>query len=158
MKEISIPTKLEPIVQAFFAESPQVAKKLVIKAVEAIYGAERERKEYDFTTRFRPITDEQIEEVCALMHGIKPIDVLEALIGAQVIVSHLLGMRKLANGCDEDQRLGLKMLQFSSESIARLQKKRCGGMQNITINYNHNGNKLPPVPVIPIENYSDFSD
>lgn len=51
----------------------------------------------------------------------------------------MLGMRKLSKGHNEDQKLGLKMLQFSSEAMGRLQKKRSGGMQNITVNYNYNG-------------------
>lgn len=140
MKDIIIPKKLEPIIQAFFADSPKAAKKLVIQAAEAIYGSEQERNQFDLLTRFRPITDKQVEDICAFMEGIKPNDMLEAIIAAQIVVSHMLSMRKLASGFAEDQRLGLKMLQFSSNAIARLQKKRSGGMQNFTINHNYNYN------------------
>ena len=63
---------------------------------------------------------------------------LEAIIAAQITVTHMLGMRKLATGHLVDQHLGLKMLRFSTEAMQQLQKKRCGGMQNITVNYNYN--------------------
>lgn len=150
MANITIPKKLDPIVQAFFAESPQAAKKLVMQAAKAIYGSEQERNQLDFVSRFRPITDEQIEDLCALMQGIKPNDVLEAILAAQIVVSHMLSMRKLASGFAEDQRLGLKMLQFSSNAIAKLQKKRAGDMQNFTVNHNYN-NAKQGIPTIPIE-------
>lgn len=152
MTSITIPKKLDPIVQAFFADCPKAAKKLVTQAAKAIYGSEEERNQLDFLSRFHPITDEQIEDVCAFMQGIKPKDVLEAIIAAQIVVSHMLGMRKLASGFTQDQQLGLKMLQFSSNAIIRLQKKRSGGMQNFTVNHNYNySNKESAIPAIPIE-------
>lgn len=149
MANITIPKRLEPIVQAFFAESPQAAKKLVIQAAKAIYGSEEARNPCDLLTRFRPISDEQLEDVCAIITGIKPNDMLEAIIASQIVVTHLLGMRKLASNFPEDQRLGLKMLQFSNEAMVRLQKKRSGGMQNVTVNYNYNGTQsvIPTIPV-----------
>ena len=152
MSNITIPKKLDPIVQAFFAESPQAAKKLVIQAAKAIYGSEEESDPFDNFSRHRTITNEDIEDICAFMQGIKPNDVLEAIIAAQIVVTHMLGMRKLASGFAENQRLGLKMLQFSSNSIARLQKKRSGGMQNFTINHNYNySSTQPTIPTVPIE-------
>lgn len=154
MSNITIPKKLEPIVKAFFAESPQAAKKLVIQAVKAIYGAEEERDPCDVVTKYNPITNEQLEEICAFMQGIKPNDILEAIIASQIVVTHMLGMRKMAKGYIEDQRLGLKMLQFSSNSIARLQKKRCGAVQNINIHYR--GVRVPSNhTVIPVQSLEE---
>lgn len=152
MSNITIPKKLEQIVQAFYAESPKAAKKLVIQAAKAIYGAEEEKDPYDFFMRSRPITDEQLEDICAFMQGIQPRDMLEAIIVSQIVVTQMLGMRKFASGSAEDQRLGLKMLQFSGEAMGRLQKKRSGGMQHVTVNYNYNGLQ-PAIPVIPVEAY-----
>lgn len=135
MANITIPKKLESIVAAFFAESPQVVKKLVIQAAKAIYGSEEEKGRYDFETKYIPITSKELEDICSFMQGIKPNDVLEAIIAAQIVVTHMLGMRKLSKGSIEDQRLGLKMLQFSGDAMCRLQKKRCGAVQNINIHY-----------------------
>jgi hypothetical protein len=148
MKEITIPKKLDPIVRAFFADSPKAAKKLVIQAAKAIYGAEEERDILDYYSekKHHVITNKDIEDICTFMQGIKPKDMLEAIIAAQIITSHMLAMRKLAMGHFVDQKLGLKMLQFSSEAMGRLQKKRSGGMQNITVNYNYNGTQ-PPIPI-----------
>ena len=99
MKEITIPKKLDPIVRAFFAESPKAAKKLIIQAAKAIYGAEEERDILDYSMkRQHVITNEDIEDICAFMQGIKPVDALEAIIAAQITVTHMLGMRKLATG------------------------------------------------------------
>ena len=151
MANITIPKKLDPIVQAFFAESPQAAKKLVIQAAKAIYGSEEERDPAQFSMkRKHMITDEDLEEICAFMQGIKPNDVLEAIIAAQITVTHMLGMRKLATEHLADQQLGLKMLRFSTDAMQQLQKKRSGGMQNITVNYNYSGTQ-PAIPTIPIE-------
>jgi hypothetical protein len=152
MTDISIPKKLDPIVQAFFAESPKAAKKLLIQAAKAIYGSEDERDPFDTITRYNPITSEELEDICSFMQGIKPNDVLEAIIAAQIVVTHMLGMRKLAKGLIEDQRLGLKMLQFSSEAIGRLQKKRSGAIQNINIHYHGTKAKVKSaIPIRPLE-------
>ena len=154
MTNITIPKKLEPIVQAFFAESHQAAKTLVIQAAKAIYGSDEEKDHYNLLTNIQHrVTDEEIEAICAFMQGIKPNDVLEAIMAAQIVVANILGMRKLAQGHNDDLRIGLKMLQFSMDSIGRLQKKRSGGMQNVTVNYNYNGTQpvIPIIPTIPIE-------
>jgi hypothetical protein len=153
MNNITIPKKLEPIVQAFFEESPKAAKKLITQAAKAIYGSDEERDSLllEFEGRGHIITNDELEEVCAFMQGIKPKDLLEAFIGAQIVVAHMLGMRKLARGYPADQRLGLKMLQFSTEAIGQLQKKRSGGMQNITVNYSYSNVQTPPITTIPIE-------
>jgi hypothetical protein len=154
MSNLTIPKKLDPIVQAFFAESPKAAKQLVIQAVKAIYGSEEERTPDDFFTKYQPIKNEDIENICAFMQGIKPGDILEAILAAQITVTHMLGMRKLASGLAEDQRLGLKMLQLSSESMGRLQKKRCGGVQNINIHYHGMKETANPI-TIPVESLED---
>jgi hypothetical protein len=137
---ITIPKKLEPIVKAFYAESPETAKALIIQATKAIYGFDDDN---DYLSSYgrknHEITEEELEGICAMIDGIRPIDMLEALFASQIIVSHLLGLRKLARGHINDQRLGLKLLRFSSEAINQLQKKRSGGMQNICVTYNHNG-------------------
>lgn len=155
MANITIPKKLDPIVRAFFAESPRVAKNLVIQAVNAIYESEEDRDIFDMRSR-RVATNEDIEDICTFMHGIKPNDALEAIIAAQITVTHILGMRKLATGHHADQHLGLKMLRFSTDAMQQLQKKRCGGVQTITVNYNYNS-KEPPVSLIPVENCSKYS-
>lgn len=151
MANITIPKKLDPIVQAFFAESPKAAKKLVIQGAKAIYGADEEKAAFDFSMkRQHVVTDEDIEDICAFMQGIKPKDMLEVIIAAQITVTHMLGMRKLATGHLPDQHLGLKMLRFSADAMQQLQKKRCGGMQNITVNYNYSGTQ-PTIPTIPLD-------
>lgn len=153
MGSITIPKKLEPIVRAFFEESPKAAKKLIIQAAKAIYGSDEDQNIenlLDFGKRNHSITNDELEEICVLMHGIKPKDSLEAILSAEIIVAHMLGMRKLAKGCLDDQRIGLKMLQFSRDTISTLQKKRSGGAQNITVNYNYNNG--PSIPnIIPVE-------
>jgi hypothetical protein len=155
MKEITIPKKLDPIVKAFFAESPSAAKKLIIQAAKAIYGAEEEKDAFDYSMkRQHVITNEDLEEICAFMQGIRPSDMLEAIIAAQIVVTHMLGMRKLATGHFTDQHLGLKMLRFSADAMQQLQRKRSGAMQNITVNYNYSGKAHAPIPIIPVERYS----
>lgn len=139
MNEITIPKKLEPIVKAFFSESPRAAKTLIIQAAKAIYGFDEDDEGLYTFEKKHVITSEELEGVCALMQGIKPQDTLEALLASQIVASHLLGLRKLAKGHVEDQRIGLNMLRFSSEAINQLQKKRSGTMQNITVNYNYHG-------------------
>lgn len=151
MANITIPKKLEPIVKAFFEESPKAAKKLIIQAANAIYGSNEEPNFSNFEGRNHSITKDELEEICVLMHGIMPKDSLEAIFSAQIIVGHMLGMRKLSKGCLDDQRMGLKMLKFSRDTISSLQKKRSGGTQNITVNYNYNNAPLSMPSIIPIE-------
>lgn len=61
------------------------------------------------------------------------------LFASQIVVGHLLGMRKLAESCPEDQKIGLNLLRFSSEAMQMLIKKQTGAStQNIVVNYNYN--------------------
>lgn len=139
MNEITIPKKLEPIIRAFYSDSPKSAKALILQAAKAIYGSDEDDDDLYSFGKNHVITSEELEEVCAIMQGIKPNDMLEAILASQIIVSHLLGLRKLAKRHSEDQRLGLNMLRFSNEALNQLQKKRTGHVQNITVNYNYNG-------------------
>ena len=140
MKEITIPKKLEPLVKAFYAESPETSKSLVLQSANAIYSSKDDDDgEYDPFSKKKYLTPDELEEVCALMEGIKPADMVEALFAAQIVVSHMLGMRKMRKGYDDDIRLGLRLFQFSNNALCQLQKKRSGNVQNITVNYNHNG-------------------
>ena len=82
------------------------------------------------------ISKQELNGVLSLMKGINPIDTLETLYAAQIVVSHLLGMRKLSNNYSSEQKVGLDLLRFSNEAMAALTRKRCGGHQNITVNYN----------------------
>lgn len=132
---IPIPKNLDPIVQAFFAESPKAAKKLVEMASEAIYGSEYEKRTFDVDVKCKPITKEELEIICAFMQGIKPTDIIEAITAAQVVTCYMLGMRKMSTGHIEDQRLGLKMFRFVEDASYRLHKKRSGAIQHINIHY-----------------------
>lgn len=66
-------------------------------------------------------------------------DSLETLFASQIVVGHLLGMKKLSEGCPDDQRIGLNLLRFSSEAMQMLIKKQTGATQNIVVNYSYNG-------------------
>lgn len=137
MNEITIPKKLEPIVRAFCADSPETAKALIIQAAKSVYGLDEDCGHLGgYGNKRHNITPEELEGIFALIQGIKPQDMLETLFAAQIVVAHMLGMRKLAKGFPEDLRIGLKMLQFSNEAITQIQKKRSGGIQNITVSYN----------------------
>lgn len=127
------PKSLIPLMQAFHVTSKRAAKSLITEAAKAIsYPAE------DFLSK-KEHSSEDIEVITDLVHGIKPKDSLETLYAAQIVASHMLGMRKLASSYPEDQKLGLKMLKFSSEAILQLDRKRNGACQNITVNYNNTG-------------------
>lgn len=148
MSEITIPKKLEPIVRAFCADSRKAAKELIIQAAKAIYDSEDE-DDFSYSFRNKPdIAPEELEGICSIIEGIKPQDTLEALFAAQIVVSHMLGLRKLSKKNKDDQRICLRMLQLSSEAISRLQKKRGGGMKNITVNYNYNKTDSNHAPTV----------
>jgi len=150
MNEITIPKKLQPIVKAFYAESKDVAKALIVQASKAIYSLD-ENDVFSLEKKHE-MTSDELQGICALMEGLKPRDMLEALFAAQIVVSHILGMRNLAKGGAEESRMGLKLLRFSNEALGQLQKKRSGGMQNITVNYNYAGTAPTPIPtIIPYE-------
>lgn len=140
MKEITIPKKLEPLVQAFYADSPTAAKALIVQAAQAIYGSDG--KDGTFASVFedsRTIKAEEIESTLCLMISLKPVDALESVLAAQIVVSHMLSMRKLASTNNDDLRIGAKLLGLSVAATQLLQRKRSGGAQHITVNYSYNG-------------------
>lgn len=147
MKEITIPKKLEPIVKAFYAESEDMAKALLLQASRAIYNLDAEDDPF-YLGSSKKITNDELDEVFMFMAGLKPRDMLEALFAAQIVTAHMFGMRRLASGGLEESRIGLKMLRFSNEALCQLQKKRAGCMQSITVNYNHTGSVPAPTATI----------
>lgn len=130
--EINPPPSLIPIMQAFHVETEEAANALIQEAAMAIAPE-------GFMGRRENPSKSEIEIVASLMRGLKPQDSIETLYAAQVIVSHMVGMRKLASDYPDDQRIGLKMLKFSNEAIQQLDRKRIGRTQNIIVNYNRNG-------------------
>lgn len=134
MKEIVIPKKLAPLIKAFSVDD-QSARLLIIEADKAI-STSAPSQGYELTKK--DISKEELEGIIALMKGIAPRDTLEMIYGAQIISSHLMGLRLLSHNFQVDQALGLKLLRFSNEAMGQLQKKRSGGVnQNINITYNH---------------------
>ena len=134
MKEVTIPRKLAPLVKAFSVDE-QSARTLITEAAKAIYTTHE-----SFGVSTCSISNEEIEGVITLMNGIDPKDTIEMIYGAQIITSHLLGIKLLSHNFATDQVLGLKLLRFCNEAMGHLQKKRVGGTnQNITVNYNYNG-------------------
>jgi len=132
-REITAPKALVPLMQAFHVDSEEVAHSLIIEAAKAISFSD------DMIFGKKDPSEEEIEAIASLMKGINPRDTLETLYAAQVVACHMMGMRKLASTHPDDQRLGLHLLKFSNESMQQLEKKRNGGTQNITVNYNYNG-------------------
>lgn len=138
-KEITVPKALTPIIQAFHVDSEESVKTLLMEAAQAIYGNESSA----FNNR---VSEFELEGVAHLMKSIKPRDSLETLYAAQIVVSHMLGMRKLAQTYLEDQKLGLNLLRFCNQAMQNLDKKRrSGGEQNITVNYNYNDQRNTPI-------------
>lgn len=123
--EIEIPQQLQPLVKAFSVESEAAAKILIVDAARALCGN---------ADRFeRGISKEEVDGVCALMQGIKPKDTIEAIFAAQIVASHLLGLRLLSKSYDEDQSLGLRLLKHCNEALAQLENRRSDNMPMQTI-------------------------
>lgn len=133
-QDVAIPKAITPIVEAFMVDSEELARGLLNQAVNAIYYIKRDV--YSFDDDSTPITKKEIDEVFALMKAINPKDIIEALHGAQIIVGHLLGMRKLSQSSRDDQRLGIKLLRLSSDALEKLERKR-SDHKNINVTY-HN--------------------
>jgi hypothetical protein len=127
MKEITIPKKLAPLVQAFTIDE-QSARILIIEATKAIYTS---HDSFGFSSC--SISNEEIEGVIALMSGINPQDTIEMIYGAQIITSHMLGLKLLSHSFTADQALGLKLLKFCNKAMSQLRKKRAETSQNITV-------------------------
>lgn len=141
-REIQAPGSLVPLMQAFHVDSDNAAKSLIQTAVNAIYKK----------SQYNPVSEEELEGVIALMRGISPKDTLETLYAAQIVACHMLGMRKLTEQFNEDERLGLNLLRFSSEAMQQLERKRSGGAQNIVVNYNYTTqNAVISQPLLPVE-------
>jgi hypothetical protein len=128
---IQAPKAIAPIMEAFHVESDKIAKTLVIEAATAIYGKAEWGKQ--------SFSKADLDGVISLIRSIKPMDSLETLFASQIVVGHLLGMKKLSESCSDDQKIGLNLLRFSSEAMQMLIKKQTGATQNIVVNYSYNG-------------------
>ena len=129
---IQAPQAISSIMESFYVESDKVAKALIIEATTAIYG----KADWGNGRSFSKV---ELDGVVSLIRSIKPRDSLETLFTSQIVVGNLLGMRKLAESCPEDQKIGLNLLRFSSEAMQMLIKKKTGApTQNIVVNYSYN--------------------
>lgn len=124
VKSSNIPKAIVPIMQAFNVGSKEAARALLIEAAQTIY-----RNEFDFGCS-RAISEDELDVIEALMRGIAPKDTIETLMGAQIVLTHFLGIRRLGGSHIDDQRLGLNLLQFSSLSMQALERKRRKDLQN----------------------------
>ncbi|MEI8366661.1 MAG: hypothetical protein WCF65_09630 [Parachlamydiaceae bacterium] len=135
MNEIMIPKKLVPLIKAFSADY-QSARLLIIEAAKAISNSNSSCYSLENTEP----SEEEVESIIAMMHSIALKDTIEMIYGAQIISSHLMGLRLLSHDFPVDQTLGLKLLRFSNEAMIQLQKKKSGGVsQNVNITYNNAG-------------------
>ena len=127
-------------VRKFLVNSEKEIKPLIEESAYAIYGRfANTENDFDFHNRKRTLTKVELDEITSLMRCVQPQDSLETLCAVQIVVSHMLGMRKLSKNHIEDQKLGLNLLRFSREAMSLLIKKRSGGVQHITVNYNYHG-------------------
>jgi TRAP-type uncharacterized transport system substrate-binding protein len=129
--QITAPKTIQPLMQAFHVDSEEAAKALVMNAANAIYGSD------ELGLGKKVVSPEELDGIVSLIRGINPQDALETLYAAQIVAAHMLGMHKLSSTYQDDQKLGLKLLKFSNEAMQNLQKKKDGGAQNITVNYNY---------------------
>lgn len=137
---IIAPSTLSPIMKAFHVDSEEAAHVLILEASKAIYGSKKEESSFDLLAPSdREISKEELNGITSLMKGLSPGDSLESLYAAQIVATHMLGMRKLSSSYSEDQKLGLKLLKFCNDAMQQLEKKRNGGKQNITVNHNYIG-------------------
>lgn len=134
--EVTAPKAIAPLMQAFHVDSEEIANSLILEAARAIFGYAESGLDV-FSNR--DISKEELDGIASLMKGLNPRDTLETLYAAQIVACHMLGMRKLSASYPDDQRLGLKLLRFSNEAMQQLERKRNGGTQNITVNYNYHG-------------------
>lgn len=130
---ITAPRFIVPLMMAFHVDSEKAAKALISEAANAIYATD------DLMKGKHIVSKSELALIISLMKGLCPKDTLETLYAAQIVVGHMLGMRKLSESHTDDQRLGLSLLRCSNEAMQQLEKKRGGGMQNITVNYNYAG-------------------
>jgi hypothetical protein len=117
---LEIPNSLAILMEVFSIESEAVAKTLIAKAFAAIY----------FEKEGKDISKMEVDEVYALIQSFEPSNFTESLYAAQMILSHMVGIRKLTQPCKDDQRLGLKLLRLSNDAIQRLEKRRIGSQQD----------------------------
>ena len=135
---IAIPKTLAPLIEAFHASSEEVARRLVSQAISAVYGR----------TGRKQASEDEIDYVCFLMEGIQPADTLETLYGSQIIVCHMLGMKKLSEAYPLDRKLGMRLLRLENEAIQALDRKRKAGGKNITANYSYSNSRNNEMPMI----------
>jgi hypothetical protein len=128
--EITAPKAIEPLMHAFHADSEEAVRFLIKESFKAI-----EHHEARFAT-YSKRDKEELEGIRSLMKGLNPCGTLETLYAAQIVASHMLGMRKILSSYPDDQKLALRLLRFSNEIIQQLQRKRSGGPKNLTVNYN----------------------
>lgn len=88
MREIVIPEKLAPLVKAFSADD-QSARLLIMEAAKAINRAQGIHC-YGCDTN----SNEELE-IISLMKNMAPRDTIEMVYGAQIVISHIMGLRLL---------------------------------------------------------------
>jgi hypothetical protein len=146
--EMRIPQKLVPLVKAFSVDEQSV-RPLIHEAARALAVADPKCSLFSAFDK-RPISDDDVAGVISLMRDLAPQDAIETIYAAQIVSSHLLGLRFLSNDSNADRNLGMRLLRFSNEALGQLQKKRAGGVthQHIYITNNNQGQAMMQTAVI----------
>lgn len=116
-----VPSSIANLIEAFSTDSEMSAKSLIVQTAAAIYF------DNDSDSCVKPLSKDEIDQVYGLMKGIKPANALESIYAAQIVAGHMLGMQKLAQIFQDDQKLGLKLLHLSNDALERLRKIRFNG-------------------------------
>lgn len=91
---------------------------------------------YNYEKPYQLVSEEQVEMVSSLFQSLQPRDAVEATLAQQFIIVHLQAI-KSANGgvCEKD----IKKFELTHQILETLQKYRCKGAQQISVQYVHQG-------------------
>jgi hypothetical protein len=131
-KSIPITQQIALLTEAASIQDKDAAHLLVRKAFQA-------GKAGDNSSFMAAVDDASIDEVLALIHGVKPQDSVEMKLASQFVATHLQAMSLLAR----DNSHGIMLMRLSHQTLDTLQKYRQKG-SNINVNYyvkNEEGSK-----------------
>ncbi len=128
-KKVSLPSQTSLLMQAIQCDNEHAVRLLVKKAMLlSSPSSQHWPKENAWS-------DTDLDAVVSLICGIKPKDMIEALLAVQVISLHLKGISTMAQDNYNIMGPAMQMVRLSHQALNMLQQYR-GKSQTINVNYN----------------------
>jgi len=134
-------------------QNPVVIKKLIQGTIQSAYKLKMPYSSDFRQEKLKPLVSaEEIELVTHLILSLEPRDAIEVALASQFVITYVQGLKESKN---EFGKRYLDLFDFGHQVLETLQKYRCKGAQQISVQYNVSQGQVVNIKNIKKEHLTD---